>query len=102
MRPELQAVLQLATDLPRDDLAGFLGAIEQIRVTAFVRISAPAVQKANDRLMDVTETSELMSVSRDWLYRHADEFAFTRRIGNGHRLLRFSANGLDSYLKQRK
>jgi hypothetical protein len=45
MRPELQAVLALAKDLPPAEVPEFLGALEQIRMTAFARITeCPAMR----------------------------------------------------------
>ncbi|HXP69655.1 MAG TPA: hypothetical protein VOA88_10270 [Candidatus Dormibacteraeota bacterium] len=103
MRAELQAELQqLASDLPRDCLPQFLGEIEVIRTMAFARIAAPAIERTNDELLDVNEASQRMCVSKDWLYRNSAKLPFTRRIGEGQRLLRFSLSGLNEYLRKQR
>lgn len=53
-----------------------------------------------DRLLTVQEAAEILSVTTDWLYRHADEFRFTVRPGAGQ--LRFSSVGLQNYLRRER
>jgi excisionase family DNA binding protein len=47
----------------------------------------------------VNAAAERLGVSTDYLYRHQDEFPFTRRIG---RKLLFSSLGIDAYLKKKE
>jgi predicted DNA-binding transcriptional regulator AlpA len=54
---------------------------------------------AEDRLLDVEEAARRLAVSPDWLYRRATRLPFTVRPG---RTLRFSARGLERYLRQRQ
>ncbi len=52
-----------------------------------------------DRLISVTEAARRLSVTERWLYEHADELPFTRRVGP--RLVRFSESGVEKWIKQR-
>ena len=54
----------------------------------------------HDRLLDAAETSRLLSVSEDWLYRNAKKLPFTRKLGP--KMLRFSSQGIQKYLTTRK
>ena len=51
-----------------------------------------------DHLLTVEEAARALGVSRDWLYRRASKLPFTVRLG---RVLRFSAQGLARYCRQR-
>jgi predicted DNA-binding transcriptional regulator AlpA len=51
-----------------------------------------------DQLLDVAAVAQRLGVSPDSVYRRAARWPFTIRIG---RALRFSARGLDVYLRQR-
>lgn len=53
-----------------------------------------------DRLLTIKEAATTLSLTTDWLYRNADQFPFTVRLGNG--TLRFSKNGLQDYLKKQR
>ena len=61
-----------------------------------------AVQEAmnghreGDRLLDAEEAANILSVSPDWLYRHAHRLPFTRKLAP--RMLRFSYQGIQKYL----
>jgi excisionase family DNA binding protein len=55
--------------------------------------------EAPDRLLDVKEAAERLGCHPDTLYRRASEMPFAVRLGPGQ--LRFSSNGLDSYIRQR-
>ncbi len=52
-----------------------------------------------DRLLTVAEATKRLSVSPDWLYRHAKALPFTVRGPCG---LRFSSHGIDRYIRQRQ
>jgi predicted DNA-binding transcriptional regulator AlpA len=63
---------------------------------------AGAPQTANgdeDRLLDAGEAAQRLGTSPDWLYRRAARLPFTVRLG---RALRFSAQGIDRYIRQRQ
>jgi len=53
-----------------------------------------------DRLLDADETSKILSVSPDWLYKHHKTLPFTRRLGP--KMLRFSYQGIQKWLATRK
>ena len=65
-----------------------------------------AVQEAmnghgeGDRLLDAEEAANILSVSPDWLYRHANRLPFTRKLAP--RLLRFSYLAIQKYINTRK
>ena len=52
-----------------------------------------------ERLLTVEEAARTLGVSEDWLYRRAPRLPFTVRLG---RVLRFSAEGLERYIRQRQ
>jgi predicted DNA-binding transcriptional regulator AlpA len=99
VKPDLERVLLSLQEMPAEELPRFLGDLEEIRVTAMARITAPAQPQPqqDDELVDIDEAAKRLAMSKDYLYRHADEFPFTRRIG---RNLRFSALGIAKYIKQ--
>jgi predicted DNA-binding transcriptional regulator AlpA len=51
-----------------------------------------------DRLMKPKELAERLGTSMDWVYRHWKELPFTVKLSP--RQLRFSAKGLEQYLKR--
>ncbi len=53
-----------------------------------------------DRLLNSKEASKVLSVSPDWLYRHASRLPFTRKLGP--KMLRFSYQEIQKYLATRK
>jgi len=56
-------------------------------------------QQRPDRLLNIAEAAKKLSTSKDWLYRHHRELAFTVRHG---RLLRFSELGIEEYIRMRR
>ena len=53
-----------------------------------------------ERLLDAEEAAKMLSVSADWLYRHARKLPFSRKLGL--KMLRFSSQGIQKYLATRK
>ena len=53
-----------------------------------------------DKLLTAEKAAEFLSVSPDWLYRHARQLPFTRKLGP--KMLRFSSQGIQKYLATRK
>jgi excisionase family DNA binding protein len=51
-----------------------------------------------DHLLTADEAAHRLGVSADWLYRRVTRLPFAVRLG---RTVRFSARGLDTYLRQR-
>jgi predicted DNA-binding transcriptional regulator AlpA len=57
-------------------------------------------QQQADRLLDVKEAAEMLSMSEDSLYRRAKKLPFTRKLGP--KMLRFSEQGMVKWLATRK
>ncbi len=99
MRKDLEPVLKLARNLNVEHLPEFLGELEQVRVTAFARLATPVfLQPQIDRQLEVDEAAKLLGMSEDYLYRHHQEFSFTRR--EGRRLL-FSLLGIQKHIREK-
>lgn len=58
--------------------------------------AAPA--NSSDRLLTVPELAARMNTSADYIYRHSEQWPFTRRLG---RSLRFSQNGYERWMARR-
>ncbi len=58
--------------------------------------TAPAQR---DELLTVAEAADRLSMSKDWVYRHAGKLPFAVRQG---RALRFSSHGIDDYIRVRR
>ena len=96
---DASSILKAARELPADELPDFIGQLEAAKATAWARLSAPAPQQ-HDELLDVGAAAQRLGISEDYLYRHSEEYPFTRR--QGRKLLRFSALGIDRYIRQQK
>jgi predicted DNA-binding transcriptional regulator AlpA len=53
-----------------------------------------------ERLLTADEAAEMLSVSPDWLYRHAKKLPFARKLAP--KMLRFSHKGMTKWLETRK
>ena len=53
---------------------------------------------AGDRLLTPEDAAARLGVGVRWLYRHADQFTFTRRLSR--KCLRFSEQGLAAYIEE--
>jgi len=95
--PEVERLLLLAKSLPTGDLPRLLGDLAEIVETARSRLLAPEPPEPADELLTVRELQARTKFSADYIYRHADTWPFTRRSG---RSLRFSQNGLESFLRK--
>ena len=99
MRHSLQLAAEAARNLPAEELPDFLGELESIRAVAWARLTAPTApaQQNHDELLGVAEAASRLGVSEDYLYRHSQEYPFTRRQG---RKLLFSAQGVQKHIRQ--
>ena len=83
-----------------------LGDLERLKVSLLARMLIEQTRGNNqtpegeDRLLAVEEAAEKLGVPNDWLYRHAKKLPFTVRLGPRH--LRFSARGIERYIRQRQ
>jgi len=85
----------------RTEIAARLGALEGERATLLAELIALNLyREPDDRLLTVEEAASMLSVSVDWLYRHANDFSFTVRPGPGQ--VRFSSIGIQDYLREKR
>jgi hypothetical protein len=95
----LDRLRTVARELPAGELPSFIGELEAVKATAWARLSAPASATAeHDELLEVEAAAQRLGVSKDYLYRHAQDYPFTRRQG---RKLLFSAHGIEKHIGQK-
>jgi hypothetical protein len=94
-----ERLLKAARELPAEELAGFIGQLEAAKATAWARLTAPAPMPEHDELLGVPGAARRLGVSEDYLYRHSEEYPFTRRQG---RKLLFSALGIERHIRNTK
>ena len=73
---------------------------DEIRRIVREEIESITHDAAEDHPLDAEQAAEILSVSEDWLYRHARKLPFTRKLGP--KMLRFSSTGIQKYLITRK
>jgi predicted DNA-binding transcriptional regulator AlpA len=75
--------------------------VEQLRELLIEAIhGAKTAQQDTERWLDAKEAAEMLSMSEDWLYRHAKNLPFARKLGP--KMLRFSYQGLIKWMATRK
>jgi len=85
----------------QDSTPAYTLTVEQLRELIRDEIkSAKSIEPDTDRLLNADEAARLLSVSEDWLYRHAKRLPFTRKLGP--KMLRFSYQGILKYLATRQ
>jgi hypothetical protein len=92
-------ILKAARDVPTEDLPVLIGQLEAAKATAWARLTAPSPAQGHDELVDVMEAARRLGVSTDYVYRHSQEYPFTRRQG---RKLLFSALGIEKHFRNTK
>jgi hypothetical protein len=98
MRDALKVALEQAATLALDDLPMFLGELEQIRVTALARLSAPvAAPTQPDERVDIGTAAKRLGVSTSYLYRNHKKLPFCKPEG---RKLLFSVRGIAEHIKR--
>jgi hypothetical protein len=96
----LERLRTVAREIPAEELPELIGQLEAVKATAWARLSAPApAMDSHDELLSVEVAAERLGVSKDYLYRHSQEYAFTRRQG---RKLLFSALGIEKHIRQQR
>lgn len=102
-QPRLEAadaLAKAARELPAEELPDFIGRLESIKATAWARLIAPAsAPQEHDELLSVEAAAERLGISKDYLYRHHSQYAFTRKAG---RKLLFSALGIEKHIRQQR
>ena len=63
VRQELQAALELATNLPVAELPRLLGDLREVEAVAMMRLASPAIE-AQDELIGVEQAAKRMHVSK--------------------------------------
>ena len=103
MTPIASLLEQSLVETPIKDLPAFLGMLATVQARAQLKMlhskkSEPSPQE--DRLLTVVEASDKLGMTKDYLYRHARTFPFSVRVGS--KQLRFSLNGIERYIKERR
>ena len=78
----------------------FRSELEEIVERAMKKALNGNSHQDGNKLLDAEAASKILSVSEDWLYRHANRLPFTRKLGP--RMLRFSYQGIQKWLTSRK
>jgi len=100
LRAELLSLLKSLPKLQPDELPTLLGELEEVRAHVWLRMNAPApAQSAPDTLLSAGEAALRLGRSKDYVYRHANEFPFTRRMPGGGP--QFSARGIEAYISKK-
>lgn len=83
------------------DIVARAGAVVAAAQSAMVAKAMPSQQReaAHDNLLNVKQAAARLSVTEDWLYRHAQRLPFTVRLGPGQ--VRFSAAGIERFIRTR-
>ena len=105
--PKLSELLEhpeRVSALPQEAVPVMLGELERLRAILWVRLTTGnhdgqgRSASDGDRLLDVKEAARKLGKSKDHLYRHAGDYAFTVRDGHS---LRFSEQGIEKFIRQR-
>jgi excisionase family DNA binding protein len=102
-----EAIHALVTAAKPDELPLLAGELAQALTVVMARAAALATTapspaaKATESvgLLSVQQAAERLGVAPSWLYRHARQLPFTRKLG--HRTLRFDAIVLDRWMRSR-
>lgn len=111
MSAELAALVtdpERVADLAPEAIPPLIGALEALKARLWVRLQIPPAPApaatANggpDRLLTAVEVAERLGLKdRRAVYRRADSWPFTRRVGDG--TLRFSERGLARWQESRR
>lgn len=89
-------------DLPTEQIPALLTELAAASLQLAARLLAGSngveAQADTAKLLTVAEAAERTGMSRDYLYRHADNLPFAVRVG---RSLRFSQAGLEKWIRSR-
>jgi predicted DNA-binding transcriptional regulator AlpA len=95
MREQLASLVASASD-SNDNLLALYGELETAKAAVWLKLAVPSPIQAPDHLLSIDEAARRLGSSIDYLYRHKDNYPFTRRNG---RAVRFSSNGIDAYIR---
>jgi predicted DNA-binding transcriptional regulator AlpA len=101
-----ETLAALVHETPPKDLPVLAGELARALATVIARTAAATVAapvtapvRPADELLTVEEAAARLHVEVSWLYRHARDLPFTRKLG--HRTLRFEARGLERWAANR-
>ena len=96
-----------AVDVPLDRIPALLAQLASVQVALLARLVAdgngPKTTPGpaeDDRLLNAEEAASILGTAPRWLYRHARQLPFTRRLSR--KVLRFSQGGLKRYMATRR
>jgi hypothetical protein len=100
LRSALGRCQEAARCLPPEELPELIGQLEVVKAMAWARLISPAASsQPHDGLLSVEVAAERLGVSKDYLYRHSEDYSFTRRQG---RKLLFSALGIEKHIREQR
>jgi excisionase family DNA binding protein len=89
-------------ELQPDQLSALLAQVSAVQACMAARLVATTQDQSNsdrdESLLTVEQAASRLGVSEDWLYRRTGKLPFVVRMG---RQVRFSASGIDRYIKNR-
>ena len=95
------------SEVPREQALELLGRLAAVQAALVARVAAeptaptrPEAAPAPDRLLRPREAAARLGVTVRWLYRHADQLPYTRRLSR--RVLRFSNAGMAQEMAAKK
>jgi hypothetical protein len=102
-----ETLTALVLETPQSDLPALAGELARALATVVARTASPtsalpivsAVAKEDDELLTIADAAARLNVEVSWLYRHARDLPFTRKLGR--RTLRFHARGLERWAANR-
>lgn len=99
----LSALERLVPGLARDARRAVLGDLARVEALLRLDLLAEATGRpaatSEDRLLGAPEASGRLGVTPEYVYRHANQFPFTVRLG---RAVRFSSAGIDLFIRTRQ
>ncbi len=73
-----------------------LSAVQSAFACRIEAASRERSHQGDESLLDIAQAAARLSVTEDWLYRHARRLPFTRKLDG---LLRFSSRGIDRFIR---
>ncbi len=95
-----------ATEVSPDAVPAVLGHLAELQAIFLARLVSPngshsaPTSSEPDRLLTAEEAAPILGVTPRWLYRHARQLPFARRLSR--KALRFSEAGLHRFLAARR
>lgn len=87
--------------MTKNEIIAALARVEAERHALLAQLIAHELRgEPDDALLTVEQAALILSVTTDWLYRHASRLPFTVRPGAGQ--VRFSRTGIQEYLKAQR